>query len=519
MSKILKNNTGSDITLADTGNVTILANNQITIDPSEYLTFARSADLLTYLNDASPTPSITVNDGNEDLTPNDGARLIIGSYPNKNKILGSDGTEIGNSSDALKVKIDKRPDLGDLSVSPLGATRVSSSTSIFQSAHTAGKEPLYWSEDISGTGAASTYMEDEATVKIEAGLVSGNYVYRRTCRNFNYYKGQTQSINLTFSVGNYSDTGKEICYGYGDDLDGLFIGIEDGTPYINRRTSTSGSVVDNKTYQSSWNLDTLDGSSDANNPSGLQIDFTKTQLMTIELTWLGVDGYRFAFKINGTIVTVHAEYFSNSLAVPYMRQATLPISARVENTSTQTTSPYLKIICQQIHYDGAQVSEGRHRVVSTGATPVGVNATPKIVAGLRLKVVNKRLSVKPVNFSLFRVSNDDVIYWRILYKPDWTGASVSPTWADLDGICQGLTNNPTKSGGFSAEYVLSEGYIEPGTGSSSKSSASVSQDIAEDLYLGRCASDTINELVLEVRRITGSGTQDLLFTGSYLELF
>lgn len=82
MSKILKNNTVSPITITDVGGVIIAASpGTYTIPPQDYLIWASSSDIITYLNDASPTPSITVNDGSVDLNPSDGMDLIKGLFP------------------------------------------------------------------------------------------------------------------------------------------------------------------------------------------------------------------------------------------------------------------------------------------------------------------------------------------------------------------------------------------------------------------------------------------------------
>ena len=85
MSKILKNNTGAAIIIADVGSVSIPASpGSYTIPPQDYLLWAQSSDIITYLNDTPPTPSITVNDGSFDLNPSDGVDLIKGIFPRIN---------------------------------------------------------------------------------------------------------------------------------------------------------------------------------------------------------------------------------------------------------------------------------------------------------------------------------------------------------------------------------------------------------------------------------------------------
>ena len=85
MSKVLKNTTASPIVITDVGAVNIPASpGTYTIPPQDYLLWAQSSDIITYLNDASPTPSVIVNDGSFDLNPSDGVDLIKGIHPRIN---------------------------------------------------------------------------------------------------------------------------------------------------------------------------------------------------------------------------------------------------------------------------------------------------------------------------------------------------------------------------------------------------------------------------------------------------
>lgn len=109
MAKILKNTTASPISLTDLG-ISVSANGQVIVTPQDYLLAADSSQIIALIGSGD----LVVNDGNSDLSVSEGIRLLIGSYPNKNKILGSDGTEIGNYGDSLKVKIDKSSDTTEI---------------------------------------------------------------------------------------------------------------------------------------------------------------------------------------------------------------------------------------------------------------------------------------------------------------------------------------------------------------------------------------------------------------------
>lgn len=97
-TKIAKNNTGSAIDITDTG-VTIPASGQYTINPSEFLIWAQSDDIVTEVGNGN----VTINDGSDDLNISDGIDLIKGIFQ-KSRIIGdSDGVLIGNEGDKLKV--------------------------------------------------------------------------------------------------------------------------------------------------------------------------------------------------------------------------------------------------------------------------------------------------------------------------------------------------------------------------------------------------------------------------------
>ena len=75
MAKILKNVTGSDISILDTG-TTIAANSQYTISEQSYLLWAASANIVAHVNSGN----IVVNDGINDIT-NTARALNFIKYP------------------------------------------------------------------------------------------------------------------------------------------------------------------------------------------------------------------------------------------------------------------------------------------------------------------------------------------------------------------------------------------------------------------------------------------------------
>lgn len=76
MSKILKNDSGSTVSIGDTG-VTILNGTQYTIPPQDYLLWAASSNVVTFVG----TEDLVVNDGSFNLTISDGIDLLKGIFP------------------------------------------------------------------------------------------------------------------------------------------------------------------------------------------------------------------------------------------------------------------------------------------------------------------------------------------------------------------------------------------------------------------------------------------------------
>jgi len=76
MSKIIINNTGSNINISDTG-VTVNASSQYTIPAQDYLLWAASDNIITEIGDGN----LIVNNGAVDLSISDGIDLIKGISP------------------------------------------------------------------------------------------------------------------------------------------------------------------------------------------------------------------------------------------------------------------------------------------------------------------------------------------------------------------------------------------------------------------------------------------------------
>lgn len=95
MSKILFNNTGVGVLIADTG-ITVPASGSYVIPQQDDLLWAASSNVITKISDLAVSPTVStlkVNDGSVDLNISDGTDLIKGLFPTKIKILGNSGAK------------------------------------------------------------------------------------------------------------------------------------------------------------------------------------------------------------------------------------------------------------------------------------------------------------------------------------------------------------------------------------------------------------------------------------------
>lgn len=147
--------------------------------------------------------------------------------------------------------------------------------------------------------------------------------------------------------------------GYFDDYNGIFLQYakSGGTGTISfvlrSNTINAASVNNGTTYsQSAWNIDKLDGTGN----SGILLDFTKSQLLVIDLEWLSVGRVRCGFMCFGKIVYCHQITNMNSITGPYMYTANLPVRYEVvNNDATGGKTAILTKICATV------VSEGGYR--------------------------------------------------------------------------------------------------------------------------------------------------------------
>ena len=385
-----------------------------------------------------------------------------------------------------------------------GRLRMSQPHTIFDSKQTNDNLPLFWDDaEKSGGGTGSSYNSNQASTTISVGAEVGVRT-RQTKMRFNYQPGKSQQIVMTGILGTGA-SGITQRIGIGDDDNGLFFENIDGTFQVNRRTKTSGSAVNNRTTQTNFNIDKLDGLG----PSRIKIDLSKTQIFWIDFEWLSVGRIRFGFVVDGKLSYFHEMNHANDLTLAYMSTPNLPLRYEIENDGAGAAAD-LTHICTTVISEGGAEELGVLQYESTtsnrGSLVAHINAntadTAYAIVGIKLKAGFKDVTVKLASMSVLAETNDD-FEWLILLNPtiagtftydDKTNSAVQTAIGNPDDPS---TNNITGLG-----TVMTGGFANS-TGGAGGGGA-VTNPLGNALRLGSTIAGVQDAIVLAVRPHTAN---------------
>lgn len=284
-----------------------------------------------------------------------------------------------------------------------------------------------WDTSTAVSGSA-TYMPNESAIDMAVTAASGSKVIRETKRTFPYQPGKSLLILTTF-VFNAQKTNLRQRVGYFGTQNGIYLEQNDSSVYLVLRTSVSGSVDDTtyKVQQSSWSGDKFDGTGE----SGRTIDFTKANIMWIDIEWLGVGDVRVGFIVDGRPVLAHTFHNDNLRTTTYMTTAILPLRMEIENTAATASASTAKQICATVMSEaGYEGFSKRFNITKNGSSGTTLTTAGTQYPMIALRLNSSRLDsvVVPSNLSVVlkeTTSNKpDTILYRVLLNPTIT----SGTW-------------------------------------------------------------------------------------------
>lgn len=361
----------------------------------------------------------------------------------------SDGTEIGNTGDALNVHVSESSTVG-LTDSPnldaFSRLRTSPATPAMYGIFSHDLLPLRFST-LTASGGTITHDSNKRTAILSTTTTTNSRAVIASKKYINYYPGISNLVLISSNLKGSATGVKKIVGQYTDD-NGFFFMLFGSTLSFTIRSKISGSVVDTTVNQSSWNIDKLDGTG----ASGITLDLTKQQIFLFDYQWLGAGRVRVGFNLGGNIIYCHEFLHSNLLSTLYSQTATLPLRAEIINTSTTATT--LELSCLVVMLEGNIPRHGVARSVSSELTAKSLaSATETPVLSLRKKSTYLDADVEIASIGAFGSTTDDFLV-EIYINPTLTGAS----WVDLSGTCQVDRSSTAISGGT----VITSFYMRSG---------------------------------------------------------
>ena len=306
------------------------------------------------------------------------------------------------------------------SIDAFGRWRVSQVETLFDSKQLYDSQPLIFDDkEVSGGGTTSTHSIYTASTALQVSASTAGKRVRQTFMRFNYQPGKSQLILCT-GVLNLSGGGAGIkqAFGYFDDSNGLFLQNNEGTIQMVKRNRTGvATVVDTEVNQADWNLDKMTGEG----VSGVNLDFTKAQILLMDFEWLGVGRVRMGFVVDGKIYYAHEFNHANNVTAIYMQTPNLPIRYEISNDGTGGVA-VLSHICSSVMSEGGVQNNGVLRHIDSGTSGSLTAGTAYAILGGRLKATHLGVSILVENVSAV-VANTagGKVHWELRIGGTTTG--------------------------------------------------------------------------------------------------
>jgi hypothetical protein len=301
-----------------------------------------------------------------------------------------------------------------------GRLTVANPFTLFDSTHRYRDNGL-WVTGVTGSGSTAAFNPNQGLVDLTIGVTSDNYVYRETTKVFPYQPGKSLQIMSSFTM-NLAKSGLRQRTGYFGSANGFYVELDGSDIYLVKRSSVSGSTVNTRIAQSNWNGDTLNG----NGQSGITLDISKTQLLWMDLEWLGAGSVRMGFVIDGVFIICHTFHQANVGVGTYMTTGTLPLRYEIENTSTTASQSTMKQICSTVISFGGYELYGSQQGINT---PIGTSYTLTTkevyypVISLRLKSTSVDAVVIMTALSLLADTTGEKYNWQVVASAVTTGGT------------------------------------------------------------------------------------------------
>ena len=403
-------------------------------------------------------------------------------------------TNVALTGQPISVTTDPGTGTKSAALDAFGRLRVSNPLTLFDSSHRYKDNGLW--NTLTATGGAAAFSADQGLVELSVTTTSGSKVYRETTKVFPYLPGKSLLVMTTFVMSSAKANLRQRL-GYYGDQNGMFLELDGaGGTVLSfvERSHVSGSTVDTKVNQSSWNYDKMDGTG----PSKMTLDITKAQILWMDIEWLGLGTVRMGFVIDGKFILCHQFHHANLITSTYITTASLPLRYEIENTGTTSGSSILKQICSTVISEGGYELRGLQQAISIPITAARTTST----AGTYYPIISIRLKASP-NFldaiiiltalSLLGTGNGVNYNWKVIA----TGTTTAGTWVSA-GADSAVEYNLTGTS-FANGRTLASGYFS----ASNQSTTSV-DILKEALFKFQLERNTFTSTAFELTLVVAS---------------
>lgn len=404
-------------------------------------------------------------------------------------VAGSDGTEIGNVGDSLKVNIGDDAKFsfgGDFPTDTFNRFRVSTINNLFEYTFKYDIDfDVYWSTELS-SGGTNSHDADLVSRELTVTSSSGSRSVMQTRRYLEYYSGKS---HLFFFSANPKGAQSNInkCLGLYDDDNGIFFFLKGLNPFLVIRTKTSGSVVDNEIARADWNGDKLDGTGE----SGFTADFNDNTVFAIDYAWLGAGTVRWFIMLDGQFILLHQENISARQELPYTQSGHLPFRVEIENAGGGVASSLMTTCCA-FAVEGEVAKIGKVRPYDTGINEITISNEEGVFLG-RINPSYKYSSAKIEKLSLIIATSSDEVLLRVYFNPSYNG---TPSWTNESNSIMQTASNAGSLNNISG-FVIDSEYVRTGD------SGNVRLDFT-DLFYGRDIDNIPDEFLITADSLNGS---------------
>lgn len=285
--------------------------------------------------------------------------------------------------------------------------RVSQPFTLFDSQQRFGLDLAFISNV--ATGGSISFIENQSSANLTVVNTVGSFAARETAYVFKYQPGKSQLILTSFTLNPSSPGNTRQRTGYFDVQNGFYVEMNNGIEMV-QRSNVTGTVVNSNVAQASWNGDNLLGSG----PSGLTLDPTKSQILWIDMEWLGAGSVRMGFIINGVMITCHTFYHANFITTAYTTTACLPIRCEIQSlTGSGPATSNLTQICSTVISEGGSTSPLSlfSNLASFSATVGASTWVPVVSLSLAPSRLDSVCAVRQIEAVL--TSTGDVVQWAL----------------------------------------------------------------------------------------------------------